>query len=541
MPSSKPAPGKTFFYLSFLSLIILLSIISCRKIEDISLRQRPSVNLETRFFTEHTPNDPFVKAVLGFVKRENEKKHFVPDLVNKIGYPYWDKAIVAPHSRNGRTASDTVNTVFIPLVIDSAKTVNTTLIVRASSSDTNFLLLPDWKYADQSYGSPEVDSTAENVALLFMLEDRSVFGYDRFKITDPNLFGSISTTPGFNGREVRINDNSNGRTALEYEVEVCYNVYVCAYSGPGEYCTNHGYCDYMNCIAQEGFPKCHLVVALCWTYSYNVGDGLWSTGGGGGFEGGIYGGGGSGNGWNSWDPPICEEEPQGRYQTYQDCGPGWTPPGITVPVEAFPPYVINNITKPCLNAALTKLSSGSTNTFFRDVYNVFDTATNLHLLFSEARLDTVSAYGTCQYFDSSGVGPFADIKLDTIDLINCSQEWMAYVIIHEVAHAGMFANLIAWDTANTQHETMISNYLTKMATSLTAAYPSLSLYDAYAMCYAGFNNGIDGNVPDLTLMIIMLKEIKNKTNNFTITEQDLIQRGEQYMQNGTLGLRQSCN
>jgi hypothetical protein len=80
-----------------------------------------------------------------------------------------------------------------------------------------------------------------------------------------------------------------------------------------------------------------------------------------------------------------------------------------------------------------------------------------------------------------------------------------------------------------------------MATSLTAAYPSLSLYDAYAMCYAGFNNGIDGNVPDLTLMIIMLKEIKNKTNNFTITEQDLIQRGEQYMQNGTLGLRQSCN
>ena len=118
---------------------------------------------------------------------------------------------------------------------------------------------------------------------------------------------------------------------------------------------------------------------------------------------------------------------------------------------------------------------------------------------------------------------------------------MAYVIIHEVAHAGMYANIIAWDTSNTQHTAMISNYLTKMATSLTAAYPSLSLYDAYAMCYAGFNNGIDGNAPDVALMLIMLKEVKNKTNNFAITAQDLIQKGEQYMHTGTLGLRQSCN
>ena len=161
------------------------------------------------------------------------------------------------------------------------------------------------------------------------------------------------------------------------------------------------------------------------------------------------------------------------------------------------------------------------------------------MAFSESSQDTT--YGTCQYFASSSVGPFADIKLDTTELINCSQEYMAYVIIHEVAHAGMYANIIAWDTSNTQHTAMISNYLTKMATSLTAAYPSLSLYDAYAMCYAGFNNGIDGNAPDVALMLIMLKEVKNKTNNFAITAQDLIQKGEQYMHTGTLGLRQSCN
>ena len=184
-----------------------------QKIDAVDIRQRPTVNLETRFFSEHIPNDPFVKSVLGFVKRENEKKHFVANLINKIGYPYWDKALVAPHSRNGHIASDSVNTVYIPFVIDDANTVNTTLIVRASPSDTNFLLLPDWKYADQPYGSPEVDSTAENVSLLFMLEDRSVFGYDRFKLTDNNLFSSMSSPPGFNGREIRINNNSKWKNS----------------------------------------------------------------------------------------------------------------------------------------------------------------------------------------------------------------------------------------------------------------------------------------------------------------------------------------
>ena len=100
------------------------------------------------------------------------------------------------------------------------------MIVRTNPSDTSFLILADWQYANQTYGSPSVDSTAENVALLFMLEDRSVFGYDRFTITDNDLFSSISSTPGFNGREIKMSDNSNARTALEYEVEVCF-VYLC--------------------------------------------------------------------------------------------------------------------------------------------------------------------------------------------------------------------------------------------------------------------------------------------------------------------------
>ncbi len=330
MSTPKPAFGKFPHHYLLVPFIALILVISCRKIDQIVAREKPIVTPETRFFTEHVPKDTLVKSVLGFVKRENEKHQFVNNQIKKIGYPYWDKAIVKQggSSSNGRSTSDSTNTVFIPFVLDNANTVNNTLIVIINPSDTNFLLLADWQYADQSFGPPSVDSTAENVALLFMMEDKNVFGYDRFTITDSNLFRTIATSPNYNGREIRF-PASNARTMLEYEVEVCFNTYSCPYPWDCRFG-----CDYLTgCIADDE-PYCQLIVSVCWYYTYDVGMGQWSTGGGGGPEGG----GGAGGGWNSWDPPICEEEPQGRSTTYQDCGPGWTPPGINVPVEASQAY-----------------------------------------------------------------------------------------------------------------------------------------------------------------------------------------------------------
>lgn len=325
MSMSKIAFGKNC-YLFILSTLLLSLIISCRKIDHIIEKEEPTIKSESGFFTSHLPKDSLVKSVLNFVKRENEKHQFVNKLIKKIGYPYWDKAIVVRgrHGANGRSYSDSTNTVFIPFVLDSANTVNNTLIVITNPSDTNFLLLADWQYANQPYGSPSVDSTAEKVALLFMMQDKNVFGYDRFAITDSNLFRTIPVSTNSTGREISISNSTNARTALEYEVEVCFFAYICTW--PYE-CGQRGYCDYMNCSA--GYNQCHVVASVCYTYYYSVDAQQWSTGGGGGPEGG-----GAGGGWNSWDPPICEEEPQGRSATYQDCGPGWTPPGINVYILA---------------------------------------------------------------------------------------------------------------------------------------------------------------------------------------------------------------
>lgn len=229
MSTPKPAFGIFSRHSLLVSLLGLILVISCRKIDHVIIRERPIVTPEARFFTDHAPKDTLVKSVLGFVKRENEKHQFVNNLIKEMGYPYWDKAIVGRGrtGSNGRSYSDSINTVFIPFVLDSANTVNHTLIVRTSPSDTSFLLLADWQYANQAYGSPSADSTAEKVALLFMMEDKNVFGYDRFTITDSNLFRTLSVSLNTNGREIRL-ESSNARTTLdEYEVGVCYNTFLC--------------------------------------------------------------------------------------------------------------------------------------------------------------------------------------------------------------------------------------------------------------------------------------------------------------------------
>ncbi|TMI71915.1 MAG: hypothetical protein E6H09_11910 [Bacteroidetes bacterium] len=326
------SPFGNITHLCLLLFLLAITLINCKKADQI-VEKTSATARESKFFTNHTPADPLIKSVLGFVKRENEKHQFVNELIKKIGYPYWDKAIVAPRraGANSRVDSDSTNTIFIPFVLDSAKTVNTTLIVETSPSDTNFLLIADWQYKSRPYASPSVDSAAENVALLFIMQDRNVFGYDRFTITDSNLFRSLQNSNSA-GREIRVGNSggrlgSQQRVSLDYEVEVCFNTYVCPWP---DYCGPHGGCDYMNCVSSTN--PCYLVSSICWTYYYDIGSGEWSESGDGGPAGG-----GSGGGWNNWEPPVCEEPTGGRVNQYEDCGPGWTPPGIDVPIEAENP------------------------------------------------------------------------------------------------------------------------------------------------------------------------------------------------------------
>jgi hypothetical protein len=416
-------------------------------------------------------------------------------------------------------------------VRDTQNQVNTVLLVKMSDTDTAYKYVCDWQYHNKARDLIRIDSSAEKFSLFFMYFDHHVFGYDEFIMEDTTLFINYPKSHSEPYRKIGIRDGSgdtHGRTLNA--ALLCYEGYYCGTPTAGE-CTGPGGCDYLNCPTQQCYG---------WEVCFELyeeggggfpGDGPWINSGGG--EGG---GGGSG-----WEPPTCPGG-SGRYLIINPCGGGWIPVVLEDELPILPPYIINNLTKGCLKAALYKLSSGTTNTFFKDIYNVFDSSTSLHLYLGESDLTAINAYGYADTMTVPNIGFVVTVTMDTVKLLNCSQEWKSYVMIHEVAHAGMFVNAIQWDTANSHHISMAGIFLNSMANALMTAYPSLPEFDAYAICFAGFYNGVEGSptAAEIAFSSLVAKKITQKFG-VQYNYSQLANFGRQYTEVGTKGTRVICN
>lgn len=517
----------TKFRFLLLVTVSILTYVSCRKMDRAVEVEK--IDPVTKFFTIPASTDPSVKRVADKIRSQNETSSFVNQFIKKQGFAIWDQSIVKHFAYlpvkqksgvSGRTTSDSTDLVIIPLVRTNEHQVHGALACTIIDDSITIHLLDGSQYNWYNQHPDSAGNNGEQLSIMLMQLDKTVFGHNYFRITDTTAFG-LQT--GEKVRYIKLLPTQGNAGSHRWAVEtvtVTYVTYEDLYQGQ-----LHG------CV--PGDPNCNEYQEITHTILFQhyvwIDDGAtpspdpwYDPNGGGGGGGGGGNGGGNGNGETPWVP--VEGDPSNG--------------GTTNPYP-LPPYVLNNLTKPCLKAALNKLSGGTTNTFFRQIFNVFDTASNLHISISEDSLS--NAYGNETYFSSSAVGPFVVINLDTAILLNCSQEWIAYVLIHEIAHAGMDANIIQWDTTNSQHDAMMFQYLTQMATNLTAAYPGLSMFDAYSICYTGFNNAIDGITADPSLLYIMLKQVKAKLNDQSVTAQQLVNRGEQYNVNGTLGLRTGCN
>ena len=296
-------------FLPALLLAALLIYISCRKI-DREDNNYSSQNIESKFFTAYRSADPLETSLVNFIKRENDKKHFVDRIVKQIGFPHWDKAIKqnAKFKNHGRGTSDSAYVVYVPFARDSQNYVNATMVIHVEPGDTTFSYLCDWQYAQLYNSTTSVTDTAEYFAAFFMMLDNAVFGHKSFNITDSNLFKSNNSRAYY----VDISDSfASGRNNLLTPITVCtdFTVYFfveCPYPNSVE-CMNG--CDH--CI----FCMDHYSYDYCW--EEYVDDG---SGGGNPCPG--TGGGGGGNG----DPPPCPGGGTARTDQITDpCQPGWEP------------------------------------------------------------------------------------------------------------------------------------------------------------------------------------------------------------------------
>jgi hypothetical protein len=542
--------SKTSIALLLLFLLGFITQQSCKKNDTFSHEnQSTNPTITNNFFNFSGNVHPLVKRVANDLKKQNQKTGFISQLATQAGYPVWDKSTIRVSKPNNTNSNSFLENyeggdtcILIPMVLNDAKYVNAFIsaVVDGDSITERLYYRNDYK-AYPFQGSPTGPTTSANVttaeefAYQMMAFDKTVFDYDVFQVKDKRLFRSISNCNDTANAKIDITINSqqttSGSNNLIYCNETSYTIAVCT-TPTREECS--GTCD--GC----GYP-------VCWSIMWTIET---CTGGPGNGEGGGWpsappsgpggtGGGGSGGG-NPNGNCVVGGLIQNGFAPPNPCNPPTG--GNPLPPNDDPPlpsYIFNNITKGCLNSALNKLNSSTTNTFFKDIYNIFDSSQNLHLTFDEKTL--VDAYAI-QYSDIISGITYAYIDFDTTHILSCSQEWKAYVFIHEIAHAAMFSNLIQWDTSNSEHQAMIGRYLTSMANALKSAYPSLSNFDAHAICFAGFYNGIEGT-PDpvqLTVAEIISKKIREKFRN-NHTKEELANYGREYTESGTRGTRIPCN
>lgn len=314
-------------FIFFITLAILFIQYSCRKTDQSSSEVAVTVmQQEDKFFTAHRSGDPAEQALVDFVKRKNNKEHFVETTIRRVGYPRWDKTIVRTKpGALGRGATDSSETVYyIPFVRDSQNYVNASMVLRTSAGDTTLSYKCDWQYSGIQNGHHSVSDSAEYYAIFFMALDKNVFGHTRFAITDTNLFRQNNHKPLF--IELDSAANSTGTSKRSSFTRVCENVTI-----------------YIIDCTYPGHPNCTPVCDGCWectsfiTYQYCWEEYLGEGGAGGGGSSGGTGGGGTGGG--GFVPPDCGGMPAARGTVVQGCEPGWYPPDDVNNI----PYVLENL------------------------------------------------------------------------------------------------------------------------------------------------------------------------------------------------------
>lgn len=104
--------------LVFGSVLAALAVYAaCRKMDMPAEKEKEQTlaQKQSKFYNNHPPTDPHVKAISAYLRRVNVKSDFVEKTVQRVGYPIWNKSQVSKTGNlGGRGTEDSVTYVYIP-------------------------------------------------------------------------------------------------------------------------------------------------------------------------------------------------------------------------------------------------------------------------------------------------------------------------------------------------------------------------------------------------------------------------------------------
>jgi hypothetical protein len=188
------------FTLVFGVILLVLLKISCKKIDTQTKDIEEKINTTTNFFDFQNIKDSTVIRLMLCLKRKNEAKNFVKEATQKLGIPYWNKALLYSTKTpiNGRgnnrdNGNDTTIIAYIPLVQNTQTIVSGQLTIKATPTDTTFGFIANTDYKKFGFES-NADSLLNGLKVfaLFSRHEKNIFGYTKFNIIDNRILKGLN-------------------------------------------------------------------------------------------------------------------------------------------------------------------------------------------------------------------------------------------------------------------------------------------------------------------------------------------------------------
>lgn len=241
--NSKPLFKSISMVLCFFALFLLNS---CKKDSEETKSETTKADYSKFFEGTENLSAPLQRVVNEVKKQQGLDKNYIPNIINRYGYPKWDKYCSNFEKENryrSNNAEDSV--VYIPIVQNVDTTVNTSLQANISNSIT-LTIRQSSEYSNYTFSSGVNNiGLADEYALIYFNLTNNVYNKKHFKVIDNRLFKNIvSNTSNNFTRVVSIgvdsSQNNLFRAALECGTvseftvtDNCPHIGICQYTCDG--------------------------------------------------------------------------------------------------------------------------------------------------------------------------------------------------------------------------------------------------------------------------------------------------------------------
>lgn len=214
-------------------MVLLFFISSCRKVKDIEAPPEKDDAVVENFFQIPEGASEGLRNVIADIKKQDDKYHFVNQLVSKYGLPVWNKSITNPSDKNtagvvnGRGAGSDDPQLFLIPFQASDGSVSSYLFCAKSSDEFTYRYYKKDKLSILYAANDTIKGLREGLLSVFGFFEKKVNNKDSLKIAGIYNKQIKKVTIAINGEQIKSNARSTvGSISL---LTVCYST---SSSGP---------------------------------------------------------------------------------------------------------------------------------------------------------------------------------------------------------------------------------------------------------------------------------------------------------------------